>query len=99
MVIKSEIVDGAKVLYPCGNIDTINAPDFQTEVIKSLQLNDKVIIDLSSVTYVSSAGLRAFLLGQKTAQSRGESLIIRGVPPVVMQVFEVSGFSKLLCLE
>lgn len=99
MVIRSNLVDGVMVLSPSGSIDTINAPDFQAEVIKSLQTNTQVEIDLAEVTYVSSAGLRAFLLGQKTAASRGASLVVKNVPPVVMQVLQVSGFAKLIHIE
>ena len=48
---------------------------------------------------MSSAGLRAILLGQKTAVSKGGSLKLIHVQEAVMSVFRITGFDKLLTIE
>ena len=52
-----------------------------------------------NVPYISSAGLRALLIGQKTAASKGGSMKLTNVSDVVMNIFEMSGFSKILKIE
>ena len=45
---------------------------------------------------MSSAGLRALLLGQKTASSKGGTMKVANVQSSVYQVFKMSGFAKIL---
>jgi len=81
-----------------GRVDTTTAPDLQKSILDAFQKGKHVIIDFSAVEYVSSAGLRALLLGQKTATSKGGSLKILNVCDAVKQVFDMSGFSKILTI-
>lgn len=83
------------VIAPKENIDTINAPAFQQDIIASLQRYDVVTLDLQDVSYVSSAGLRAFLLGKKTADAKGGELNIINVSSTVRNILEISGFAAL----
>lgn len=82
-----------------GNVDTITAPELQQRLLAVFQKTNNAVVDLSAVPYMSSAGLRAMLLGQKTAQSKGGTMKVIGVQPAVMQVFELSGFVKILSIE
>ena len=82
-----------------GQVDTITAPELQQRILTSFQKTKEVVVDLQKVNYMSSAGLRAMLLGQKTAQSKGGRLVLINVQQTVMQVFEMSGFSKILNIE
>ena len=63
------------------------------------QKGNKLVLDFSQVAYVSSAGLRALLIGQKTANSKGGSMTLIHVPDAVNQVFQMSGFSGILTIE
>ena len=82
-----------------GRVDTTTAPTLQQSILGAFQKGKHVIIDFAKVEYVSSAGLRALLLGQKTATSKGGSMRILNVCASVKQVFEMSGFSKILTIE
>lgn len=82
-----------------GRVDTSSSPDLQNAVLLAFQKTSKLILDFTQVAYISSAGLRALLIGQKTANSKGGSLIITNVSPVVMEVFEVTGFAEILNIE
>ena len=57
------------------------------------------VVAFGKVAYVSSAGLRALLIGQKTANSKGGSMTLTNVQEAVAQVFEMSGFSGILTIE
>ena len=72
-----------------GRVDTTTSPQLQNAILQAF----------SQVAYVSSAGLRALLIGQKTANSKGGSMTLIHVPDAVNQVFQMSGFSGILTIE
>ena len=91
--------DGKTVLTVTGNIDSNTANDLQQAILTAFTQNDHVILDLSGVGYSSSVGLRALLLGHKTAMSKGGSMVIRGVGPALMGIINTVGFDKVLNIQ
>ena len=68
-----------------GQVDTLTSPQLQERILTSFQKSQNIIINLGQVPYMSSTGLRALLLGQKTAQSKGGTMKVTNVQPTVMQ--------------
>nr|AIF26743.1 hypothetical protein [uncultured bacterium fosmid pJB84G2] len=56
-------------------------------------------LDLSSLEYISSAGLRAILGEEKKLMALGKHLIIRGCSSATMEVFKICGFDQILKFE
>ena len=81
-----------------GNVDTLTSPQLQERILTSFQKSRNIVIDLANVPYMSSTGLRALLLGQKTAQSKGGTMKVANVQPAVMQIFKLSGFASILTI-
>lgn len=79
-----------------GRLDTATAPDLEKEVKESLEGVTKLVIDFEKLEYISSAGLRVLLSLHKLMK---QQMVIRGSNEVVMDVFEVTGFSDILNLE
>ncbi len=82
-----------------GRVDTNTSPELQKAILESFQSAAKLTLDLEKVVYVSSAGLRALLLGQKTAASKGAVMELIHVAPTVKTVLDSVGFSKILTLR
>lgn len=82
-----------------GRVDTNTSPQMQQAILQAFQKGKTVILDLEKVDYVSSSGLRALLIGQKTANSKGGSMKLIHVCESVMKVFEMTGFSDMLTIE
>ena len=82
-----------------GRVDTTTSPQLQNAILQAFQKGSKLVLDFSEVEYVSSAGLRALLIGQKTANSKGGSMTLVNVADAVLQVFQMSGFSGILHIE
>lgn len=82
-----------------GRVDTTTSPQLQNAILQAFQKGNKLVLDFSGVEYVSSAGLRALLIGQKTANSKGGSMTLVNVAEAVLQVFKMSGFSGILHIE
>ena len=70
-----------------GKIDATSAGEFQNSVLRAFIKSKNIVINLEQVPYMSSAGLRALVLGTKTAQAKSGSLIVINVQPAVMEVF------------
>lgn len=80
-------------------MDTNTSPQLQERLLKAFQKGSRVILDLEQVEYVSSAGLRALLIGQKTAGSKKGSMKLIHVQEAVQEVLDLSGFSAILTIE
>ncbi len=92
-------VDGDQLfLAPKGRLDTVTAPEFEKAFKESHEGITKVVIDLSELMYISSAGLRVLLSAQKIMNKQG-SMTVKNVNDDVREIFEVTGFTDLLNIE
>lgn len=92
--------DGAKTIVELiGRLDTNTSPQLeeQANILFDNGKND-IVVDMAQCEFVSSAGLRVIVSMQKHVMGGG-SLIFKGVQPDVMDVFDMTGFSKLLTFE
>ena len=48
-----------------GRVDTNTSPVLQNEILLSFQKLSKVVLDFEKTVYISSAGLRALLIGER----------------------------------
>ena len=102
MNVRLERLDRATVVIPEGRLDFDAAADFQKQLeglFSSATSPGAVIIDCGMLEYVSSAGLRVFLLGARAAQKAGIAFAICDLKPAVREVFDLSGFSRVLAVH
>jgi len=71
-----------------GRVDTNTSPQVQDAILKSFQKVNQVVLDFSKCSYVSSAGLRALLIGQKTASSKKGTMKLVNVPDILMNILQ-----------
>ncbi len=79
-----------------GKIDANSSQEFTNAILSSLQKTNSLVIDMENVVYLSSAGLRAFVLGQKTAMAKGAGFSLINVQDPVKDIFRTTGFDKIL---
>ncbi|MSQ66655.1 MAG: anti-sigma factor antagonist [Gammaproteobacteria bacterium] len=94
-----ESVNGVVVVAPEGRLDFGSAAEFQRQLEATIGGSDKprgVVIDCTGLSYVSSAGLRSFLVGARAAKSAGTTLVACSLTTSVREVFAISGFSRLI---
>ena len=53
-----------------GRLDTVTAPELESELASALDDVENLIIDMKDLEYISSAGLRVLLTAQKTMNQR-----------------------------
>ncbi len=54
-----------------------------------------LVVDMGKVEYISSGGLRSFLLALKEMKKRGGSMALCNLGPSVSKVFKLSGFNTI----
>ena len=92
-------MDGDKMkVAVAGRLDTTTAPELDEELKSSIGGIKELVIDFSELEYISSAGLRVLLSAQKVMNTQG-SMKVTGANEVVLEVFEVTGFSDILTIE
>ena len=85
-------------VVPAGRLDTATAPEFEKTLGEILDGVTDLVLDMTKVEYVSSAGLRVILKVQKVMFNQGKMKLI-GVNESIMEVFEITGFSNILKIE
>ena len=82
-----------------GRVDTNTSPMLQKGILEAFQSARNLTLDMEKVQYISSAGLRALLIGQKTASSKGGVMEVIHVQPAVKAILDAVGFSSILNLR
>ena len=82
-----------------GYIDASNAAEVEQILIDAAQQFDTVILNMEKLEYVSSAGLRAFKHLYMEMRQKHGTLIAKNVNKMVMEVLEVTGFTRLFKFE
>jgi len=82
-----------------GRLDTTTAPQLQEALIPEFEQEKNIRLDFQNLVYVSSAGLRILLLGEKTAKGKGGKMSLVNVSAEILEIFEMTGFSDVLSLE
>ena len=90
--------NGITTLYLDGRLDTTTSTQFQDILIPTIGETDTIVLNCEKLVYISSAGLRILLIGQKAAKAKKASLTLCNVSESILEVFEMTGFSSLVKL-
>jgi anti-anti-sigma factor len=92
--------DGVTVIAPAGRIDTTTSGAVEEAVRRAVDGGARdLVVDFAAVEYISSAGLRVFLVLAKRMRDLHGRLVLCGMPEPVRQVFRLAGFMPLFRVE
>lgn len=80
-----------------GRVDSSTAPQFSATLDKVTKDGRfKLVLDMTDLEYMSSAGFRALLATQRTCKryNRGE-VVLAAVPERIKEALELAGFTEL----
>jgi len=87
----------ALVLTPAGRIDNSTTDalraDLNTHLVACRNGGDRLVLDFSTVDYISSVGLRVLMLAAKKAREQDGTIVVAALQPVVREIFEISRFN------
>ena len=99
MKLDSQTFADTIVVAPVGRLDHDHCEAFraglQPHLDEAAAGKQDIVIDLSGLEYVSSAGLRCFMLAAKQASGRGCKIVLAALRPVVAEIFQISRFDML----
>ena len=81
-----------------GRLDTTTSPELSRELETSLNGVSQLIFDLTNLEYISSSGLRVLLSAQKAMKGKG-TMIVKNVSDLVMELFDITGFTDILTIK
>ena len=85
------------ILSPAGRINNDTSPAFQTRLTGCVgSAAATVLVDLSHVEYISSAGLRALMIASKQSKATGGRLAVAALTPIVKEIFTISHFGLVV---
>jgi anti-sigma B factor antagonist len=96
MKIHREKINKFSVLNISGRIDINNYSVFEEEVNRLFNEGEtNIIINCSGLNYISSSGLRVFLVAQKRSIALNGNLYLCNMQPVIKEIFTISGFTSI----
>lgn len=98
MDITSRRLEHVDLVKVAGRIDHQTAPDLE-KALRAIVAEGRhnIVVDLSDVTYISSAGLKALQATAKSTRSGliGGDLRLVGLKPNIKEIFDTIGFTPL----
>jgi anti-anti-sigma factor len=84
------------VIAVTGRVDAVTAPQFEKHLSTLIEAGELLLlIDLSDLEYISSAGLRTLLATAKRLKTIRGELLFAGLRGPVEEVFKISGFHTI----
>jgi anti-sigma B factor antagonist len=90
-VIQSKMQD-VDVVKLTGDLDGSSAPNVQAQIMPLAIPNAKMVLDMSGVTYMSSAGLRMLLVMYRTINSKSGKVVLVGLSEDIQETMSMTGF-------
>jgi len=92
-----EQLESAVVIHAVGPVDSTTASSLQGPLLHAAETGTGALqLDLSQVSYLSSAGMRVLLLAAKALQKRGERLRLLNVPQQIHSLLNLAGFTSFI---
>src|SRR5947209_6266121 len=83
-----------------GEIDITTAGRVREALIAISQSGEnKVVVDMSNVTFLDSTGLAALVGPLKRFRSMDGQIVLRGPTPPVRKVLEITGLTRVFTIE
>ena len=83
------------IVQVSGRLDTATASEFEAFMQENLNQTGTLILDCTELAYISSAGLRVLL----SLQKKKANMKLIHVGELIMEVFEMTGFTDILTIE
>lgn len=99
MTITEQKETGRLVLRVEGRLDTVTSPQLEQRLGDSLGEIQELVLDFTSLEYISSAGLRVLLAAHKRMKRQEGELVVQGANENVREVFTITGFIDMLHIE
>ncbi|HUU75635.1 MAG TPA: STAS domain-containing protein [Methanoregulaceae archaeon] len=82
-----------------GRMDASSSPEAEAGMSRLISSGSRrVVVDMSGLDYISSAGLRVMLASLKKLRNDGGQLVLVGLKPEIRKIFEIAGFHRIFTI-
>jgi anti-sigma B factor antagonist len=92
MQVTHRIVDEHVIVSVNGDLDGRTAPVAQQQIVPLIPDGGRIVLDMSSVPYMSSAGLRMMLLLYRQATAKDARIALAGLSEEIRDTMDATGF-------
>lgn len=92
MEINVKSIAQVTVVEIAGDIDSNTAPQAQEQILPLAQQAARILLDMSGVEYMSSAGLRMLLSMYRQMSRQDGSMVLVGLSEEIKDTMSVTGF-------
>jgi anti-anti-sigma factor len=83
-----------------GKLDTTTAKAFEEKILAHIESGERrIVIDLAQLDYISSAGLRVFILAAKRLNNANGKMVLCALKDPVKEVFDIAGFTSIFSIH
>lgn len=92
MEVNVDSLPQATIVKVTGDIDGNTAPAAQQQILPLVEPDCKLVLDMSGVQYMSSAGLRMLLMVYRRVPAVNGKIVLIGLSEDIEEVMSVTGF-------
>ena len=97
MQVRLDVTDGHTICRPVGALDAYSAPSAR-EAMALFTSVPKLIVDLSEVPFIDSAGLRALVASTRRVRDNGGQVAICSPQPQVGALLDAVALGAVVCI-
>lgn len=91
--------DGVTVLEFSGRVDLSTSSGFRQQILKLINDDHHLLVDLSHVTYIDSSGMASLIEAPQAARDKSLRFSLTGITDSVMNVFKLMRLDQVLPLH
>ena len=94
--VREQLFDDIVVLSPSGRLASNTCEEFERTILDVIEPDIRaLVVDLSGLVYISSAGLCVLLSAAQTSKAMDKEVVLCNLTAHVREVFDISGFSSI----
>lgn len=98
MDLKTSQQEDVTIITINGEIQRQTSPLIQEQITPLITPNCKILLDMSGVTYMSSAGLRLLLLFYRQIEAENGRVVLAGLQEMVHDTMSITGFLEFFAI-
>ena len=91
--------NGVASIRITGELDVSTAPDLRVCLLDTIATARTIVVDLADLGFIDSTGVGVLIGAAKRLAAEGGEILLRGVRPKTMRVFEVTGVDRIIAIE
>jgi anti-anti-sigma factor len=95
--VQDAVAGGRHTLVLSGELDIASSPELQATMLRLCAYGaPEIVLDVTKLEFIDSAGLQAILAAQGVCRDRGAGFMLTPAKGAVKRVFELSGMLDVL---